>query len=247
MKKLAWILLCCMALPGYGLTFVASSPMAATNKDLLRILPRMDQQEEPSAVLFIKTEILNVSVRGHVVSVPRRVNEGYVLFVPQGATQLTLNAPLYATQQITFPPLQGGKYYEMTLRPLESQEEAQTAKQRSKELDLNRTKVGLALDFDYMEFPKSIRQEAKYSALVYLDKRLDFSQWRQLLMPNGPYRPFDVSGNQKNPCCILVQRGAPLESVFFMKRAEVNSYVETFESGNTYHATLTLTPQENNF
>ena len=244
MKKWGWILLCCMGLPGYGLTFVASTPVAATNKDLLRILPRPDEQDEPSAVLFIKTDILNVAVRGHVVSVPRRVHEGYVLFVPQGATQLTLNAPLYATQQITFPPMESGKYYEMTLEPLETKEEAKAAKERSKELDLNHTQVGLKLDFDYMKFPKAIRQEAKYNALVYLDKRLDFSQWRQLLMPNGPYRPFDVSGNQKNPCCILVQGGAALESVFFMKRVEMDTYVEEFESGNTYHATLTLTPKE---
>ena len=242
MKKLAWLLLCSMALPGYGLTFVASSPVATTDKDLLRILPRPDRQEEPSAVLFIKTDILNVAVRGHVVSVPRRVNEGYVLFVPQGATQLTLNAPLYATQQITFPPLQGGKYYEMTLQSLETKEEAKTAKQRSKELDLSRTKVKLKLDFDYMEVPESVRKER--GALIYLDKTLDFAQWKKLLMPDGPYRPFDISGNEKNPCCIVVPAGISLEKVFKMRVLEMDSYVEEFESGNTYHATLTLTPQE---
>ena len=243
MKRFLWIFLCSMGLFGsaYGLTFVASEPVAASDDNLLHILPRPDRQEEPGAVLFIKTDILQVSVRGAVLSVPRRVNEGYVVFVAQGATGLILNAPLYATQQISFPALKGGKYYEMTLTSLENNEAAQAAKRRSQELDLDHTQVGLSLELDYMDFPQEIAQESRFNSLVYLDKTLNFSQWQKLLVPHGPYQPYDVSGNPKNPCCILVRDDTPIEEVFRMKQVEMDSYVETLEAGNTYHTTLSLT------
>lgn len=244
MKRFLWGVLLSVGVfgPAYGLTFVASEPVAASDENLLRILPRPDRQEDPGAVLFIKTDILRVSVRGAVLSVPRRVNEGYVVFVAQGATGLILNAPLYTTQQISFPALEGGKYYEMTLTSLENHAEAQVAERRSKELDLDRTQVGLSLELDYMDFPQEIAQEAQFNSLVYLDKTLDFSQWQKLLMPQGPYQPYDVSGNLKNPCCILVKDATPIEEVFRMKQVAVDSYVENLEAGNTYHTTLSLTP-----
>lgn len=244
MMKRVWLFVIgCVLVPVYAgaLTFVPGKVVQSTNETLHHILPRSDKQEEPTAVLFIKTDILNVSVRGHVVGVPRRVSEGYVLFVPQGLRKLMLNAPLYQTQTIHFKPLQGGKYYEMTLSTKENQAGIKEAARQAKVLDLAHTQVALALDFDYMEVPEAVCKER--GALIYLDKTLDFNQWKQLLMPNGPYRPFDMSGNENNPCCIVVPAGIPLEKVFRMHVLEMDSYVEEFESANAYHTTLTLTPK----
>ncbi len=243
MKRVFFFLLGCLLIPmgAQGLTFVPSAVAPSANKTLRRILPRPDKLEEPTAVLFIKTDILNVSIRGHVTGVPRRVNEGYVLFVPQGTTQLQLNAPLYQTQTIYFKPVQGGKYYEMTLSTQEDDHAKKQAQRQAKKLDLARTQVNLELAFDYMDVPEEVRQNR--GALIYLDKTLNFDQWQQLLMPNGPYLPFDVNGNPQNPCCIVVPDGTPIENVFRMKRLEMDSYVENLEAGNTYHTTLTLTPK----
>ena len=243
MKRVILLLWGCLLAPvlAQGLTFAPSAMKVCTDENLLRILPRMDRQEDATAVLFIKTNILHVSVRGHVTGVPRRVNKGYVLFVPQGVTQLQLNAPLYQTQTLRFPPVEGGQYYEMTLSTRENKRAVQEAARRAKNLDLNQTQVLLELDFDYMEVPEEVRKNR--GALIYLDQTLNFDQWQKLLMPNGPYLPFDISGNTKNPCCIVVPGGEPIENIFRMRRLEMDSYVENLESGNTYHATLTLTPK----
>lgn len=243
MKRFILCLVVCLLGPAsaVGLTFVPSQLVPCADETLQHILPRPDRQEEPTAVLFIKTDILNVSVRGHVTGVPRRVNEGYVLFVPQGTTQLQLNAPLYQTQTVQFEPVVGGQYYEMTLSTQEDKAAVKEAQHRAKKLDLSQTQVGIALDFDYMDVPEEVR--AHRGALVYLDKTLDFSQWQQLLMPNGPYLPFDMSGNAKNPCCIVVPDGVLIEDIFKLRAAEMDSYVETLEGGNTYHTILILTPK----
>ena len=243
MKRVWCFVIGCLLVSVYAdaLTFVPGKLVQSKNKTLQHILPRADRQEEPTAVLFIKTNILNVSVRGHVVGVPRRVDEGYVLFLPQGTNELQLNAPLYATQTIHFNPVVGGKYYEMVLTTKEGPQAVKAAALRAQKLDLNQTRVGLTLDFDYMDVPEEVRQNR--GALIYLDKTLHYDQWQQLLMPNGPYRPFDMSGNTKNPCCIVVRVGEPIENIFRMRQVDMDSYVENLESGNTYHVTLTLTPK----
>lgn len=245
MKRGILFLMSCLLVPVWaqGLTFAPSELVQSTDATLAHILPRPDRQEDSTAVLFIKTDILNVSVRGHVIDMPRRVNEGYVLFVPQGTTQLQLNAPLYQTQTLHFAPVDAGRYYEMRLSTREDPSAVKQAARRAKELDLNRTHVGLELSFDYMTVPEAVRQASDYHALVYLDKTLNFDQWQKLLMPGGPYLPFDVSGNPKNPCCIVVRNGEPIENVFRMKQVEMDSYVENLEGGNTYHTTLRLTPK----
>ncbi len=243
--KRTWLFLIGLLLaPVYAgaLTFVPGEMVQSKNPSFLHILPRADRQEESAAVLFIKTDILNVSVRGHVIGVARRVNEGYVLFVPQGLTQLQLNAPLYQTQTIYFKPVLGGQHYEMTLSTQEDKAAVQAAARQAKALDLNHTRVGVALDFDYMDLPEEIRKDR--GALIYLDKTLDFTQWQQLLRPDGPYRPFDMSGNKKNPCCIVVKAQEPIENIFDLRHVEMDDYIEILEAGNTYHTTLTLTPKK---
>jgi len=227
----------------YGLTLHTSNVRPSKDKNLVRILPQLDRLEENSAVLWIKTKLFNVSVRGDVIGVPRRVRDGYVVFVPQGTRQLTLNAPLYATQKITFDPLQGGKFYEMTLTGETDKKALKEAALRADRLNLKNTKVSLKVYFDYRDLPPTATGEGKPNALIYLDKRLNFDQWQQLLMPNGHYVPFDVSGNDENPCCLLVKDGELLEEVFRMNKAEVDSYVEKFDGGNTYHTLLELTPK----
>ena len=243
MKRVWIFLIGCLLVPVYAgaLTFVPGPWVESTNDSLRHILPRLDRQEESTAVLFIKTNILQVSVRGRVRGVPRRVNQGYVVFLPQGTDELQLNAPLYATQTIHFKPVEGGKYYEMRLTTKEGPQAIKAAARRAQKLDLNQTRVNLALDFDYMDVPAEVRKNR--GALIYLDQTLHYDQWQQLLMPNGPYQPFDMSGNTKNPCCIVVPAGEPIENIFRMRRMEMDSYVEHLESGNTYHATLTLTPK----
>lgn len=243
--KRGWLFLIgCLLVPVYAgaLVFVPGEMAQSTNKTLRRILPRLDKQEEPTAVLFIKTDILNVSVRGHVIGVPRRVNDGYVLFVPQGVSELQLNAPLYQTQTIHFKPVASGQYYEMTLAAQPHKAVLKEAARQAKELDLTHTQVNVGLDFDYMELPEEIRQNR--GALIYLDKTLDFAQWQQLLKPNGAYLPFDMGGNKKNPCCLVVAADTPIENVFNLRRVVMDDYIETVEGGNTYHTTLTLTPKK---
>ena len=243
MKRVWLFLIGCMLAPMYAgaLTFVPGRLVQSLNTTLQHILPRADRQEDNTAVLFIKTNILHVSVRGHIIGVPRRVNKGYVLFVPQGVSELRLNAPLYQTQTIRFEPVVGGQYYEMTLATKEGPQAIKEAARRAQKLDLNQTRVGLTLDFDYMDVPEQVRQNR--GALIYLDKTLHYDQWKQLLMPNGPYLPFDISGNKQNPCCIVVPGGEPIENIFRMRQVAMDSYVETLESGNTYHTVLTLTPK----
>ncbi len=244
MKRGLLFLLACLLLPVYAgaLTFAPGKMVKSSNETLQRILPRPDKQEDPTAVLFIKTDILQVSVRGHIIGMPRRVNAGYVLFVPQGVTQLQLNAPLYQTQIIRFKPLQAGKYYEMTLATQEDKDRVKEEARQSKELDLTRTQVAVELDFDYMELPEAIREGR--GSLIYLDKTLDFAQWQQLLTKHkDSYLPFDPHGNQNNPCCIVVPADTPIEEVFNLRRVTMDDYIERLEGGNTYHTTLTLTPK----
>ncbi len=233
----------CLLVPVYAgaLTFVPGKVVKSSNKTLQHILPRKDKREDPTAVLFIKTDILHVSVRGHVIGVPRRVTEGYVLFVPQGLSELQLNAPLYQTQTIRFKPLQSGNYYEMTLGTQEDEAHVKEAARQSKQLDLADTQVAVELDFDYMELPEEIREGR--GSLIYLDKTLDFTQWKQLLMNPDAYLPFDPHGNHKNPCCIVVAADTPVEDVFNLHRVIMDDYIERLEGGNTYHTTLTLTPK----
>lgn len=243
MKRGLLFLLACLLVPVYAgaLTFAPGKVVQSSNKTLHQIRPRKDKQEDPTAVLFIKTDILHVSVRGHIIGVPRRVKKGYVLFVPQGLSELQLNAPLYQTQTIRFKPIQSGNYYEMTLGTREDKDLIKEAARQSKELDLAHTQVAVELDFDYMELPEEIREGR--GSLIYLDKTLDFSQWQQLLMPGEAYLPFDPHGNQKNPCCIVVPADTPIEEVFNLHRVTMDDYIERLEEGNTYHTTLTLTPK----
>ena len=117
MKTRFFLLFLSLFLPVWaaGLQFSATQMMPSTNDDLLHILPRQDRLEEPTAIVFIKTDIKGLTVRGNISTSPRKVRGGYILCIPQGTTQLKLNAPLYTTSTVRFDPVQGGKHYEITV------------------------------------------------------------------------------------------------------------------------------------
>ncbi len=230
----------CVPLAGWGLTFDVTDLTPADNPDVLGLSPRGDLLQEPGAVLFVRSRIPQLSVRGAVLTTPRRVRDGFIVFVAQGAQQLTLQAPLYASQTVRFDPVEPGKHYTMTVRSHHSPAEIAQAARQAHMLDIGQDRIPVQLSFDYMDVPGVVKQDNEYTALVYLDKTLSFKQWKKLLRTNGPYKPFDVNGNKKEPCCILVRAGEPVENVFKLKVLEWDSYVQYLEDGNTYHTQLSL-------
>lgn len=243
MKKFLLGILMCVVMPvcGVALGFNVSSMKPATEQNIRAILPRQDRLEDPTAVVFIKSNIANLSVRGPVTTLPRAVKGGYVLCVPQGTDYLYLDAPLHSTQQIRFAPLRAGKYYEMQVSTRGDKNRRHWAARQSTRLDLDKTQVDVKLVFDYMEVPETLRNQR--AALIYLDKTLRFDQWQKLLLPNGSYTPFDIYDNLKNPCCIVVANGTSVDEVFRTRKLTLDSYVEKLEGGNTYHVVLTRTPK----
>lgn len=246
MKRFLWLLCLCVFVPlnGRALTFEVSSIVPTNHPDVLRILPRGDLLQDPGAVLLIHSDIAQLTVHGPVLFKPRRVRGGFILFVPQGTDELKLNAPLYAEKTVRFSPLRAGQHYELTVTPREDAQTQLQAARQANILDLDTTHIKIELDFDYMEIPSVVKKEPEYNALVYLDKTLNFKQWKKLFRRRADYKPFDVNGNQKEPCCILVRSGEPVENIFKLRVLEWDSYVEYFEGGNTYHTTLTLMPKE---
>ncbi|MBR2082479.1 MAG: hypothetical protein IJ876_05680 [Elusimicrobiaceae bacterium] len=245
MKKICLICISWMLLPGavQGLTFQVSDIRPSHDPDVQHLVPLQDLNGDPTAVLFVKTDILGVKMTGNIIDRPRPTREGYVVFITQGTKMLQFIAPHYTTFMAHFSEVEGGQYYEISLTTQEGADMVAQAAQQASHLDIDHTQVEVSLDVASTDLAASGYAHDK--ALVYLDSSLDFSQWKKLLVPNGPYEPYDIYGNKKNPCCLRIPAGEPVENIFRMRILGLDTAVENFEPNAAYHTTLKLIPKNN--